>query len=115
MVDTSRQGILSLSIKEKGALYSAYMPFIINGGLFIPTKRDFQIGDEVFVLLSLMDEPDRIPIAGKVIWKTPSGSEGYRATGVGIQFSDQDNGYARNKIETYLAGALETERSTHTM
>ena len=115
MVDSSRQGILSLSIKEKGALYSAYMPFIISGGLFIPTNRDYQLGDEVFVLLSLMDESDRIPIAGKIIWKTPSGSEGYRATGVGIQFSDQDNGYARNKIETYLAGGLESERSTHTM
>lgn len=115
MSDSARQGILSLSIKEKNALYSAYMPFVINGGLFIPTKREYQMGEEVFVLLSLMDEPDRIPIAGKIIWKTPSGSEGYRATGVGIQFSDQDNGYARSKIETYLAGALESERTTHTM
>jgi type IV pilus assembly protein PilZ len=115
MQDSARQGILSLSIKEKNALYNAYMPFIINGGLFIPTKREYKMGDEVFVLLSLMDETDRIPIAGKIIWKTPSGSEGYRATGIGIQFSDQDKGTARNKIENYLAGALESDRATHTM
>ena len=115
MAESARQGILSLSIKEKNALYTAYMPFVINGGLFIPTKREYQMGDEVFILLSLMDEPERIPIAGKIIWKTPAGSEGFRASGIGIQFSDQDNGLARNKIETYLAGALESDRSTHTM
>ncbi len=111
----AKQGILSLSIKDKNALYAAYMPFVINGGLFIPTNREYDMGDEVFMLLSLMEETERIPIAGKIIWKTPPGSEGYRATGIGVQFSDQDGGTARNKIETYLAGALESSRSTHTM
>lgn len=110
-----RQGILSLSIKDKNALYAAYMPFVKNGGLFIPTKREYDMGEEVFMLLSLMEETERLPIAGKIIWKTPVGAEGYRAAGIGVQFSDQDGGTARNKIETYLAGALESERSTHTM
>ncbi|OAI20142.1 MULTISPECIES: PilZ domain-containing protein [Methylomonas] len=110
-----RQGILSLSIKDKNALYAAYMPFVKNGGLFIPTKREYDMGEEVFMLLNLMDETERLPIAGKIIWKTPNGAEGYRAAGIGVQFSDQDGGMARNKIETYLAGALESDRSTHTM
>ena len=110
-----RQGILSLAIKDKNALYASYMPFIKNGGLFIPTKREYEMGDEVFMLQSLMEEAERLPIAGKIIWKTPAGAEGYRATGVGVQFSDQDGGVARNKIETYLAGALESDRPTHTM
>lgn len=112
---SSRQGILSLSIKDKSALYAAYMPFVVNGGLFIPTTRDYEMGQEVFMLLNLMDESERLPIAGKIIWKTPAGSGSYRACGVGVQFSDQDGGTARNKIETYLAGALNAERSTHTM
>jgi len=116
MSDTApKQGILSLSIKDKNALYAAYMPFVINGGLFIPTNRIYEMGQEVFILLNLMEETERLPIAGKIIWKTPTGSEGYRATGIGVQFSDQDGGTARNKIETYLAGALESDRSTHTM
>ncbi len=110
-----RQGILSLSIKEKNALYAAYMPFVENGGLFIPTKRTYKMGEEVFMLLSLMEETERLPIAGKIIWITPAGAEGYRASGIGVQFSDQDGGTARNKIETYLAGALESDRTTHTM
>ena len=109
------QGILSLSIKDKNALYMAYMPFVTNGGLFIPTSREYEMGQEVFMLLNLMEETERLPIAGKIIWITPPGSEGYRACGVGVQFSDQDGGISRNKIENYLAGALEHERPTHTM
>ena len=110
-----RQGILSLTIKDKNALYAAYMPFVTNGGLFIPTSRQYQIGEEVFMLLNLMDETERLPVAGKIVWITPNGAEGYRATGVGVQFSDQDGGMARNKIENYLAGALELDKPTHTM
>jgi type IV pilus assembly protein PilZ len=110
-----RQGILSLSIKDKNALYQAYMPFVTNGGLFIPTDRDYMMGQEVFMLLNLMEEPERLPIAGKVVWKTPLGSSGYRTAGIGVQFSDQDGGIARAKIENYLAGALGTDKSTHTL
>jgi type IV pilus assembly protein PilZ len=111
----ARQGILSLSIKDKNALYAAYMQYVKNGGLFIPTNKQYKLGDEVFMLLTLMEETERIPVAGKVVWITPMGSEGNRAAGIGVQFSDQDGGIARNKIETYLAGALSTDRSTHTM
>jgi type IV pilus assembly protein PilZ len=116
MADAAQgQGILSLSIKDKNALYLAYMPFVTNGGLFIPTNRQYEMGQEVFMLLNLMEETERLPIAGKIIWITPPGSEGYRSVGVGVQFSDQDNGTSRNKIENYLAGGLESERATHTM
>lgn len=112
---TARQGILSLSIKDKNALYAAYMPFVINGGLFIPTHRQYEMGQEVFILLSLMEETERLPIAGKIIWKTPPGSESYRASGIGVQFNNQDGGLVRSKIETYLAGALTSDRITQTM
>jgi type IV pilus assembly protein PilZ len=110
-----RQGILSLTIKDKSALYAAYMPFIKGGGLFIPTKKSYQLGEEVFMLLTLMDETEKIPVAGKIVWITPPGAQGNRAAGIGVQFSDQDDGVARNKIEGYLAGALQSDRPTHTM
>ncbi len=110
-----RQGILSLTIKDKNALYAAYMQFVSNGGLFIPTNKKYTLGDEVFMLLTLMGETERIAVAGKIIWVTPVGAEGNRAAGIGVQFSDQDGGMARNKIEGYLAGALESEKPTHTM
>jgi type IV pilus assembly protein PilZ len=110
-----RQGILSLAIKDKSVLYAAYMPFIKSGGLFIPTKKGYRLGEEVFMLLTLMDDAEKIPVAGKIVWITPPGAQGNRAAGIGVQFSDQDDGAARNKIEGYLAGALESDRPTHTL
>jgi len=109
-----RNGILSLTIKDKSVLYAAYMPFIKNGGLFIPTNKNYRLGDEVFMLLSLMDESEKIPVAGKVIWMTPKGAQGNRAAGVGVQFNEGDNA-ARSQIETHLAGTLKSDRPTHTM
>jgi type IV pilus assembly protein PilZ len=110
----SRNGILSLTIKDKAVLYSAYMPFLDNGGLFVPTNKTYDIGDEVFMLLTLMDEPDKIPIAGKVVWVTPRGAQSNRTAGIGVQFSEQDAA-ANAKIENHLAGSLNSERPTHTM
>jgi type IV pilus assembly protein PilZ len=110
-----RQGIMSLSLKDKGSLYAAYMPFIKNGGLFIPTLKSYQLGDEVFILLSLMDESEKIPVAGRIIWSTPKGAQGNRPAGIGVQFSDMDGGATRNKIEGYLGGLLQAERMTHTL
>jgi len=109
-----RNGILSVTMKDKAVLYAAYMPFVDNGGLFIATNRKFQLGDDVFLLMSLMDEPEKIPVAGKVIWLTPKGAQGNRASGIGVQF-EKKNDLARDKIETYLAGSLSSEKPTHTM
>lgn len=117
-VPAPRQGgVLTLSIKDKPALYAAYMPFIIGGGLFVPTNREYPMGQEVFILLHIMEESDRLPIAGKVIWKTPQNSEAHRIAGIGVQFNAKDGKSidARNKIENYLAGALDSDRPTHTM
>ncbi|MCK5724161.1 MAG: pilus assembly protein PilZ, partial [Gammaproteobacteria bacterium] len=65
-----RQGILSLTIKDKSALYAAYMPFVKHGGLFIPTNKNYGLGEEVFMLLTLMEETEKLPVAGKIIWIT---------------------------------------------
>jgi type IV pilus assembly protein PilZ len=110
----TRNGILSLAIKDQAVLYAAYMPFVKNGGLFIPTKKEYELGDEVFMLLNLMDEAEKIPVAGRVVWITPKGAQSNRAAGIGVQFNDQDD-IARTKIETYLAGVLRSDRHTHTM
>jgi len=112
--NSSRNGILSLTIKDKAVLYSAYMPYLHNGGLFVPTNKPYRVGDEVFMLLSLMGEAEKIPIAGKVVWVTPRGAQGNRTAGIGVQFSEQDAA-ANSKIENHLAGSLSSDRPTHTM
>ena len=114
MSEGTRQGILSLTIKDKAVLYAAYMPFLQNGGLFVPTSKEYSIGDDIFILLTLMEESEKIPIAGRVVWITPAGAQGNRQAGIGVQFSAQDAA-ANAKIENHLGGALNSERHTHTM
>jgi len=91
-----------------------HMPFLQNGGLFVPTSKEYSIGDDIFMLLTLMEEPEKIPIAGRVVWITPAGAQGNRQAGIGVQFSEQDAA-ANAKIENHLGGALNSERHTHTM
>ena len=111
----NKPGVLSLAIKEKSALYAAYMPYVKGGGLFIPTNKSFKIGEEVFMLLSLVDDPMKLKVVGKVIWITPS-PQANRPQGIGVQFSEKDGGIeVKNKIEALLGGALKTSRATHTM
>lgn len=112
----ARQGILSLQIKDKGSLYHAYMPYVKGGGLFVPTNRKYNLGDEVFILLSLMEDKDRMPVAGKVVWITPTGAQGNRQAGIGVQFNEGPDGEAvRTKIETNLAGLVGADKPTQTM
>ena len=67
------------------------------------------------MLLNLMDEEEKLPVAGRVIWMTPRGAQGKRTAGIGVQFSEQDNGETQKKIDNYLAGALGGDKPTHTM
>ncbi len=110
----ARRKILSVSMKDRASLYAAYMPFVNNGGLFVQTKQPYKMGDSINIMLSLIEAAERLPIAGKIIWVTPAGAEGYRATGVGFQF-DEKSDLAKKKIENLLAGILTSSRPTHTM
>ena len=112
----ARAGMLSLAIKEKTALFAAYMPHIKGGGLFIPTNRPYQMGDQVYMLLTLMDDTNKLPISGRVVWITPAGSQGNRQQGIGVQFDETEGATkVRNKIENILGNALKSTRQTHTM
>jgi len=112
---SKRPAVISLTIRDKNALYTAFMPFIKGGGLFVPMSKSYKMGEEVFLLLNMLDTREKIPVAGKVVWITPAAAQGNRAPGIGIQFSEKDSGLACSKIEAILGGALKSNRPTHTM
>lgn len=107
-------GILSLTIKEKAVLYAAYMPFILHGGLFIPINKHYQVGSAIFMLLKLMDETEKFPVAGKVVWVTPQRAQGARVRGIGVQFSDSEAA-VKKRIENILADQLNSHLITNTL
>ena len=112
----ARPSVLSLPIKEKAALYAAYMPFLANGGIFVPTNKSYKVGDEIYLILTLMDDPTKYPIAGKIAWVTPAGANNNKAQGIGVHFSADEGGQrVKLRIEELLGAVLRSSRATHTL
>lgn len=113
---TPRPSVLQLALKEKGALYAAYIPLLGEGGIFVATQRQFRLGDDVYVLLQLPEDPQRYPVAGKVAWVTPARAAGNRAQGIGVQFpKDPKSVELKAKIEIILGSSLASDRPTQTI
>ncbi|MEI8156251.1 MAG: PilZ domain-containing protein [Burkholderiales bacterium] len=111
-----RPSVIQLSIKEKAALYAAYIPIFTDGGVFIPTAREYGLGDDVYVLLSLPEDMQRYPVAGKVAWVTPAKAAGGRTQGVGITFpKDEKSRALKLKIEEILGAHMASDRPTQTI
>ncbi|SFU47812.1 type IV pilus assembly protein PilZ [Polaromonas sp. YR568] len=112
----ARPSVVQLAIKEKAALYAAYIPLFKEGGVFIPTAREYKLGDDVYVLLTLPEDTQRYPVAGKVAWVTPPRAAGNRTQGVGVRFpSDEKSRLLKIKIEEILGAHLASDRPTQTI
>jgi type IV pilus assembly protein PilZ len=112
----NRPSVVQLAIKEKAALYAAYIPLFKEGGIFIPSARDYKLGDDVYVLLTLPEDTQRYPVAGKVAWITPPRAAANRTQGVGVRFpSDDKSRLLKLKIEEILGAHLASDRPTQTI
>lgn len=112
----SRPGVFTLVIRSKSALYAAWIPLLKHGGIFLPSNRSHSLGEEVLILLTLLDDPNKIPLQGTVAWINPAHSAGNRPQGIGVQLHDGEVARElRKKVEGLLAGALQSSRPTHTI
>ncbi len=112
----SRPGVFTLVIRSKSALYAAWMPLLKGGGIFLPSTRAHALGEEVLILLTLLDDPNKIPLQGHIAWINPAHSTGNRPQGIGAQLSDSEIARElKKKVEGLLAGALQSSRPTHTI
>ncbi len=112
----ARPSVIQLVFREKGALYAAYIPLLSDGGLFVPTTREYHLGEDIYLLLSLPDDPQRYPVAGKVAWITPANASGGRTQGVGVKFpNDEKTRVLKLRIEEILGTALSSSRPTQTL
>jgi len=113
---TNRPSVIQLVFREKGALYAAYIPLFSEGGLFVPTTREYRLGEDVYLLLTLPDDPQRYPVAGKVAWVTPPNASGGRTQGVGVRFPvDEKTRALRARIEEVLGTAIQSSKPTQTI
>jgi type IV pilus assembly protein PilZ len=116
VVGGARPSVIQLVFREKGALYAAYIPLFTDGGLFVPTNRPYRLGDDIYLLLSLPDDVQRYPVAGKVAWITPPNASGGRTQGVGVRFpADEKHRLIRLKIEEQLGTSISSAKPTQTI
>lgn len=112
----ARPSVIQLVFREKSALYAAYMPLLTEGGLFVPTTRDYRLGEDIYLLLTLPDDPQRYPVAGKVAWLTPANASGGRTQGVGVRFpGDEKTRLLKLKIEEILGTSISSSKPTQTI
>jgi type IV pilus assembly protein PilZ len=112
----ARPSVIQLVFREKGALYAAYIPLLSDGGLFVPTTREYRLGEDIYLLLSLPDDPQRYPVAGKVAWITPANAPGGRTQGVGVRFpADEKTRLLKLKIEEILGTSISSSKPTQTV
>ena len=113
---SARPSVIQLVFREKGALYAAYIPAFTDGGLFVPTTREYSLGDDIYLLLSLPEDPQRHPVAGKIAWITPANASGGRTQGVGVRFpADDKTRLLRVKIEQILGTNISSSKPTQTL
>ncbi|ALT77203.1 MULTISPECIES: PilZ domain-containing protein [unclassified Roseateles] len=111
-----RPSVIQLVFREKGALYAAYMPMFTDGGLFVPTPREYRLGEDVYLLLALPEDPQRYPVAGKVAWLTPPNASGGRTQGIGVRFpADEKSRLIKLKIEEILGTLISSTKPTQTL
>ncbi|MBU5616043.1 pilus assembly protein PilZ [Psychrobacter sp. TAE2020] len=115
MVMPSRGGIISCHITDIAMLYASYLSFVDNGALFVVSERIQQLGDEVFVAVTLPNSSERLPMNGKVVWLNRK-AQANRPAGFAVQIGKDVSGQKiKNEVEHLLAGKLDSQQATYTM
>ena len=89
------------------------MPFIANGGVFVPDTELYSLGTEVFLLLDLPQPGEPIAVAGRAVWSMPRSGRQQRQ-GTGFQFLDEQ-ALARDCIESSLGALLDSTEPSFTL
>ena len=107
-------GLIQVTINDRATLQASYMPYIKGGGLFIPSKQQVKMGDEVFVLAGLPDQSQKTPLTGKVVWISQK-QTGLKPQGFAIQLTGEKGVYYKMEAEKLLAGSMSLDRPSFTM
>ena len=79
-------------------------------------RVEYRLGDDVYLLLTLPDDVQRYPVAGKVVWINPARATGNRTQGVAVAFpSDEKSQQLKVRIEQILGTHLGSEKPTQTV
>ncbi len=106
--------MLSVQITTQDALYAAYLAFVPDGGIFIPTATDYQLSITLPLRLCLPEKTSWWTTSAQIIWITPATAPDQIA-GIGVQFTGRNAAQIRQQIELCLADRLNSDQPTYTL
>lgn len=103
----AEDNVLNYILHDLVELNLSYMPFISDGGMFVPSDQNFILGEKISLVLHLPGQEEILNIEGKIIWITPKNALHHVVSGVGIQFVGPHASTIKNKIESILDKKVE--------
>ncbi|VVC77074.1 hypothetical protein AQUSIP_24010 [Aquicella siphonis] len=78
--------VVTYNIQTQLELNLSYMPFIKNGGIFIPTNETYSLGEHVLIELTLPGHNESQKVHGRVVWINPKNALYQIYPGIGVEF-----------------------------
>lgn len=107
-------GILQVNIPDRNVLQASYLAFVVGGGLFVPSKLAVTLGEERFIVATLPDQSQKIPLTGKVVWINTRASA-TKPQGFAIQLTGEKGAYYKVEAEKLLAGSMSSTHARYTI
>jgi type IV pilus assembly protein PilZ len=106
---------IDYEIKTQFDLNLSYMPFIKDGGLFIPIMEFFALEEHIMVNIIFPGQKDAQQVEGKVIWITPENALYQIYRGVGIQFIGSNAKSIHELVKANLDNTIDVGGYTYGM
>lgn len=100
--DNAPRKLLHITITEPEVLRRCYLPFLRNGGLFVPTDEPYSLRQQLFLVLKLPGAMQVQGVLTRVACLTPAQAHDGRVMGVGLAFPEAAQAL-NNHIESLIA------------
>lgn len=108
MQDKGKAKALSVNLRTSESVGQCYMRRVKGGGMVIDNDSEFDIGDEVLVMLSMVNCDARLPVSCKVVWISKNGDNNSQK--VGLQFVNDRMGANQRMAE--IVSSMPKEMTT---
>lgn len=106
---------LKYELKNQMELNFSYMPFIKDGGLFVPTDEKFHLGEHIIIEIQFPNHTEYKEVSGRIVWITPPNSLYQIYPGIGIQFIGDNAKSIHDLVKANLDNTMDVGGYTYGM
>lgn len=114
MIPPRPGAVIQASYADLDQLHASYLPFIIDGAIFVASQQPVELGQEIMVVAGLPGKPQKFPINGFVVWVNQVDKPG-RPQGFAVQLVGDKGLVLRLEIEKILGNRINSDQPTFTL